>query len=368
MKIGVPKEIKKDEYRVSVTPSGVKELVREGHDVYVQMDAGAGSGFTDEDYVNAGASLLTSAAEVFEAAELIVKVKEPIKEEYEYFKTNQTLFTYLHLAADEAQTRFLLNKGIRAFAYETLSVNGHLPLLEPMSEVAGKMASLMGAVYLGRYHGGSGLLAGGVVGTRKAKVMILGGGVVGKSAAEVAAGLGADVSILDVNLERLHYLNDVMPANVSTLHSSASTIADLLPQCDIVIGTVLIPGAKTPKLISKEMLSVMRQGAVLVDVSIDQGGCFETSYATTHSNPTFIKEGIVHYCVANMPGAYPQTSTNALSNATLPYVKKLARFGPIDVCKTFPAMLSSLNTFDGKLYNRAVGEAHGIDAFDFVLS
>jgi len=365
MNIGVPKEIKTEEYRVSITPAGVKELCKEGHSVYVQISAGEGSGFGDEDYANAGASLLTSAEDVFEISEMIVKVKEPIPSEYELFKQNQTLFTYLHLAADEGQTRFLLEKGIRAFSYETLEIDRRLPLLEPMSEVAGKMASLMGAVHLGKYQGGEGVLIGGVVGTQRAKVMVLGGGVAGKCAAEVAAGLGADVTIFDVNAQRLHYLNDVMPANVATMYSSSETIATHLPECDIVVGTVLIPGAKTPKLITRDMLKVMKKGAILVDVSIDQGGCFESSHATTHTEPTFIQEGVVHYCVANMPGAYPRTSTYALTNATLPYVKGLAKFGAQDVCKAIPAMVSSLNTYDGKLYNNPVGKAHGIESFTF---
>jgi len=365
MNIGVPKEIKTEEYRVSITPSGVKELVKAGHSVYVQMGAGEGSGFSDEDYAEVGGSLLTSAENVFEIAEMIVKVKEPISDEYELFKPNQTLFTYLHLAADEKQTRFLLDKGIRAFSYETLEINRRLPLLEPMSEVAGKMASLMGAVHLGRYHGGEGLLIGGVVGTQRAKVMVLGGGVAGQCAAGVAAGLGADVTIFDINTERLNYLNDVMPANVATMYSSSEAIASLLPHCDIVVGTVLIPGAKAPKLITRDMLKGMKNGSVLVDVSIDQGGCFESSYATTHTEPTFIEEGVVHYCVANMPGAYPRTSTYALTNATLPYVKALARYGAEDVCEYMPVMVSSLNTFDGKLYNKPVGEAHGIESFTF---
>ena len=362
MNIGVPKEIKTDEYRVSLTPSCVNELCQEGHHVFVQAKAGEGSGFSDEEYSSVGAKLIGSAEELFNVSELIVKVKEPIEQEYSLFKNNQILFTYLHLAADEKLTHFLLDKGIRAFSYETLSLNGQLPLLEPMSEVAGKMAALMGAVHLGRYHGGNGLLAGGVVGTARAKVMVLGGGVAGKAAAEIAAGLGADVSIFDINLERLHYLNDVMPVNVTTIYSSASNIRSLLPNCDIIIGTVLIPGAKAPKLITKEMLSQMKKGAVLVDVSIDQGGCFESSHATTHSNPTFIEEAIVHYCVANMPGAYPQTSTYALSNATLSYVKALANFGAQEVCIKVPAMISSLNTYDGKLYNEAVAQAHGLDS------
>lgn len=365
MNIGVPKEIKTEEYRVSITPSGVKELVKDGYSVYVQMGAGEGSGFSDEDYASAGGSLLTSAEDVYEIAEMIVKVKEPIENEYELFKPNQTLFTFLHLAADEKQTRFLLDKGIRAFSYETLEIDRRLPLLEPMSEVAGKMAALMGAVHLGRYHGGEGLLIGGVVGTQRAKVMVLGGGVAGKCAAEIAAGLGADVTIFDINTERLNYLNDVLPSNVATMYSASETIATHLSECDIVIGTVLIPGAKTPKLITREMLRIMKKGSVLVDVSIDQGGCFESSYATTHTNPTFIEEGVVHYCVANMPGAYPRTSTYALTNATLPYVKALAKFGAEDICSKMPVMLSALNTFDGKLYNKPVGEAHGIESFTF---
>ncbi len=367
MIIGVPKEVKTDEYRVAVTPAGVSELRKAGHVVYVQMSAGEGSGFSDKDYADAGASLLLEASEVFEAAEMILKVKEPIASEYPLFKPNQTLFTYLHLAADEPQTRFLLEKGIRAFSYETLVVDHRLPLLEPMSEVAGKMAALMGAVHLGRYHGGSGLLAGGVAGTHRAKVMVLGGGVAGKAAAEVAAGLGADVTIFDINLERLHYLNDVMPANVATMYSSGATIADLLPQCDIVVGTVLIPGAKAPKLITRKMLGLMKEGSVLVDVSIDQGGCFESSHATTHSDPTFVENGIVHYCVANMPGAYPRTSTYALTNATLPYVKALAKFGAENVCQEYPVMISSLNTYDGILYNEAVGVALNIKSSKYIL-
>jgi alanine dehydrogenase len=234
-----------------------------------------------------------------------------------------------------------------------------------MSEVAGKMAALMGAVHLGRYQGGSGILAGGVVGTPRAKVMVLGGGVAGKMAAEVAAGLGADVTIFDINLERLNYLNDVLPANVATMYSSAATIADLLPQCDIVIGTVLIPGAKAPKLITREMLGIMKNGSVLVDVSIDQGGCFESSHATTHTAPTFIEEGVVHYCVANMPGAYPRTSTYALTNATLPYVRQLAKFGAENICRENPVMITALNTYDGVLYNAAVGAALGIESKSF---
>lgn len=360
MNIGIPKEIKKDEYRVSITPSGVAELIADGHNVYVESTAGEGSGFSDQEYVDAGASLLLDVAEVYEVAEMIVKVKEPIESEYPLYKNGQTLFTYLHLAADEKLTLFLLAKKIRAFSYETLVVNGKLPLLEPMSEVAGKMASLMGAVHLGKYQGGSGVLAGGVVGTPRAKMVVLGGGIAGTCAAQIGAGLGADVTILDINLERLRYLDTVLPANVATMYSSSENIRTLLPQTDIVIGTVLIPGAKAPKLITKQMLKLMKKGSVLVDVSIDQGGCFETSHPTTHTEPTFLEEGIVHYCVANMPGAYPRTSTFALTNATLPYVKALAKHGAQKICDELPVMISSLNTYDGILYNEAVGQAHGI--------
>lgn len=365
MNIGVPKEVKTDEYRVAITPSGVQELLKEGHKVYVESDAGIGSGFSNEDYKKAGAILLRDVKELFDISEMIVKVKEPIAQEYGLFKENQTLFTYLHLAADEQLTHFLLKRGIRSFAYETLHDEGRLPLLEPMSEVAGKMAALMASVHLGRYHGGSGVLTGGVVGVRSAQVMILGGGVAGKAAAEVAAGLAADVSIFDIDLKRLHYISDVLPANVTTIYSSAANIAEMLPRCDIVIGTVLIPGAKAPKLISKEMLNEMKKGSVLVDVSIDQGGCFESSHPTTHSEPTFIEKDIVHYCVTNMPGAYPRTSTFALTNATLPYIKILAHHGAENVCAKNNVMISALNTYDGDLYNSAVGEAHGISSYFF---
>ena len=360
MKIGVPTEVKTEEYRVAVTPSGVRELVARGHEVYVQRGAGAGSGFDNDAYTAAGATLLDGPAAVFDAAELIVKVKEPIAQEYPLFKEGQTLFTYLHLAADAPLTAFLLEKKIKAFAYETLIVDGRLPLLEPMSEVAGKMAALMGAFYLGRYQGGRGILAGGVVGTERANMVILGGGMAGLAAAQVAGGLGAKVTILDINLARLHYLDDVLPANVSTLYSTADAIESLLPTADVIIGTVLIPGAKAPKLVTKAMLEKMQKGSVLIDVAIDQGGCFESSKPTTHTEPTYDVDGIVHYCVANMPGAYPRTSTMALTNATLPYLLKLAQFGADEVLTAFPLMKGALNTFDGKLTNKPVAEAHGL--------
>ena len=362
MIIGVPKEIKTEEYRVALTPHGAAALVREGHTVLMERDAGAGSGFADADYEAVGAQCRPDAEAVFGEAELIVKVKEPIASEYERFRTGQTLFTYLHLAADEALTRFLLERRIRAFAYETLSERGRLPLLEPMSEVAGKMAGLQGALCLGRYFGGRGILAGGAVGTERARYMILGGGVAGKAAAEVAAGLGAEVTIFDINLERLHALADVMPANVSTLYSSDAAIRAQLPLTDVIIGTVLIPGARAPRLITRDMLGMMRPGSVMVDVSIDQGGCFESSRPTNHQTPTFIDDGVVHYCVTNMPGAYPRTSTLALTNATLPYLLQLARHGSEKIFSELPAIRSALNTFDGILYNAAVGTAHGIES------
>lgn len=360
MKIGIPAEVKTEEYRVAVTPSGVRELVARGHEVYVQRGAGEGSGFENDVYLAAGATLPETAAEVFEAVELIVKVKEPIAQEYPLFKEGQTLFTYLHLAADEPLTKFLLEKKIKAFAYETLVVDGRLPLLEPMSEVAGKMASIMGSYHLGRYMGGRGILAGGVVGTEKSHYVILGGGIAGLAAAQVASGLGAKVTILDINLARLHYLDDVLPPNVSTLYSTTDAVESLLPTADVIIGTVLIPGAKAPKLVTKAMLPLMQNGSVLVDVSIDQGGCFESSHATTHTEPTYVEEGVVHYCVANMPGAYPRTSTMALTNATLPYLLKLAQFGGDGVLEAFPVMKGALNTFEGKLTNKPVAEAHGL--------
>jgi len=361
MIIGVPKEIKPDENRVAITPEGVKELLIMGNSILIETKAGLGSGFTDEEYKDVGAVILESVEKLFDQAELIVKVKEPIEIEYDRFKEGQTLFTYLHLAADKKLTDFLLEKKINAFAYETLVVNNKLPLLEPMSEVAGKIAPMMGSVYMGRYHGGVGILPGGVAGTQRAKIMILGGGVAGKAAAEIASGLGADVMIFDINLERLRYLEDVLDKNVATMYSSISAITEFLPQVDMVIGTVLIPGAKAPKLITSEMLALMKKGSVLVDVSIDQGGCFETSHPTTHSEPVYVKEDILHYCVANMPGAYPRTSTYALTNATLPYIKLLAQYGVKDVLEKSTAMKSALNTYDGKLTNRAVGEAFSLN-------
>lgn len=359
MIIGIPKEIKTDEFRVGMTPSGVQECVKAGHTVLVELGSGIASGFEDAQYVDAGAVILTNADDIYAGAEMIVKVKEPIAIEYDRLKESQILFTYLHLAADKRLTEILCEKKITALAYETLRIGRRLPLLEPMSEIAGRMATLFGAVHLGRYNGGSGRLLGGTVGTERNRVVILGAGVAGKSAADAAAGLGAEVVMLDINIERLTYLRDVMPSNVTMLYSTYDSILDNIKLADLIIGTVLLPGAKAPKLITGDMLNVMKKGSVLVDVSIDQGGCFETSHATTHSHPTFDMAGIVHYCVANMPGMYPRTSTVALTNATLPYVIKIAST-PLNTLLKDEIYLSSLNTYDGYVTNEAVAQAHSI--------
>lgn len=359
MIVGVPREIKTDEYRVAMTPAGVRALCAGGHTVIVQRGAGEGSGFADGDYAAAGASAVSTIEELYGAAEMIVKVKEPIAVEYPLLRPGQILLTYLHLAADETLTRLLLERGVTSYAYETLRVGSRLPLLEPMSEIAGKMAALFGAVHLGRYSGGSGRLLGGAVGVERNRVLILGGGTAGKAAADAAAALGADVVIMDLDHDRMRYLADTMPRNVTTMLSCAATIASMLPVCDLVIGTVLIPGARAPKLVTASMLSLLKPGSVLVDVSIDQGGCFESSRPTTHTHPTFTVGGIVHYCVANMPGAYPRTSTLALTNATLPYVVALADHAA-DAVTAIPALRTALTTDGGRLYNAAVAAAHGI--------
>jgi len=359
MIIGVPKEIKTDEFRVGMTPSGVKELIKAGHSVMVERGAGLGSGFEDAQYLNTGAVLIESANDLYAAADMIVKVKEPIEVEYNRLKENQILFTYLHLAADKKLTEVLCAKKITALAYETLRVGRRLPLLEPMSEIAGRMATLFGAVHLGRYNGGSGRLLGGAVGVERNRVVVLGAGVAGKSAADAAAGLGSEVVMLDINTERLTYLRDVMAPNVTMLYSTYDTILECIKTADLIIGTVLLPGAKAPKLITNDMLSLMKKGSVLVDVSIDQGGCFETSHATTHSHPTFEIEGIVHYCVANMPGMYPRTSTVALTNATLPYAIKIAST-PLEVLLHDEIYRGALNTYDGNVTNEAVAIAHAM--------
>lgn len=358
MIIGVPKEIKNNENRVAVTPAGVKELVKRGHTVYVQHTAGEGSGFSDDDYVKAGAKVLDTIAEVYAAAEMIVKVKEPIAEEYPLVRKGQLLFTYFHFACDLKLTEAMLASGATCIAYETVvDRNGKLPLLIPMSEVAGRMSIQEGARFMEKPQGGRGVLMGGIPGVKPARVLVLGGGVVGSNAALMAAGMGADVTIADISLPRLRQLAEVMPANVKTLFSSTHNIEQELPFADLVIGSVLVPGAKAPHLVTREMLSLMKPGAVVVDVAIDQGGCFETSKPTTHSSPTYTVDGIVHYAVANIPGAVPCTSTLGLTNATLPYVIRLAGMGWEDACRADKGLAEGVNIHDGKITFKAVAEA-----------
>lgn len=360
MIIGVPKEIKNNENRVALTPAGSQELTKSGHTVYMQSTAGVGSGFSDEDYSGAGAKILSSAKEVFEVAEMIMKVKEPIESEYKLIKKDQLLFTYFHFASYEPLTKAMLEAGAVCLAYETVEKDGGLPLLVPMSEVAGRMSIQEGAKYLEKPMKGRGVLLGGVPGVLPGKVLILGGGVVGTNAAKIAAGMGADVIIADVNLNRLRYLDDVMPKNVRTMASNEYLIRELVKTHDLIVGAVLIPGAKAPKLISRDMLKTMRPGTVLVDVAVDQGGCIETCKPTTHEDPTFIIDDVVHYCVANMPGAVPYTSTLALTNATLPYAIKLANLGWKKACRDNEDLKSGLNVIQGKVVYKAVANAFNI--------
>lgn len=357
MILGVPKEIKNNENRVGMTPSGVAEVVKHGHSVYVQTGAGVHSGFSDEAYVAAGACILPSAQEVYAAAEMIVKVKEPISDEYRLIREGQVVFTYFHFAADRELTEAMIKQGGICIAYETVELaDRSLPLLIPMSEVAGRMSVQEGARFLEKPQGGKGKLLGGVPGVSPARVLILGGGIVGYNAAKVAAGMGAEVTIADVNLSRLRYLDDVLPKNVRTLYSSEQHIRQELPSVDLVIGSVLIPGDKTPRLITRDMLGLMQAGTVLVDVAIDQGGCFETSHPTTHENPVYVVDGIVHYAVANIPGAVPYTSTVALTNATLPYVLALADKGWQKACRDNAALARGVNMVQGKVVYKAVAD------------
>ena len=361
MKIGIPKEIKNNENRVGMTPAGVAELVRRGHEVSVQHTAGEGSGFADDEYVQAGARILPTIEAVYRECDMIVKVKEPIEPEYELVRPGQLLFTYFHFACEKELTEAMLKSGAVCLAYETVQLpNGSLPLLQPMSEVAGRMATLNGAYYLQKTKGGKGKLISGVPGVSPAKVLVLGGGVVGEAAALMAAGLGADVTIADISLPRLRQLDIETPANVHTLYSSEHNIRKMLPTVDIIVGSVLVPGDKTPHLITKEMLKLMEPGTVLVDVAIDQGGCFETSRPTTHSDPVYIEEGIVHYCVANIPGAVPNTSTLALTNATLRYAIALADKGWQQACKDDGALAKGLNIVEGKVVFKAVADVFGL--------
>ena len=358
MIIGVPKEIKNNENRVAVTPSGVRELTAHGHKVYVQHTAGDGSGFSDELYVKAGAEILPKIEDVYAIAEMIIKVKEPIKQEYPLIRRDQVVFTYFHFASDRELTEAMIRSGAVCIAYETVELpNRQLPLLIPMSEVAGRMSIQEGARFLEKPQGGMGVLLGGVPGVKPAKVLILGAGVVGRNAALMAAGMGADVTITDISLPTLRHVADVMPKNVKTLFSSRHNIENELPDTDLVIGSVLIPGAKAPKLITRDMLKLMRPGSLLVDVAIDQGGCFETSTPTTHSNPTYTIDGIVHYAVANIPGAVPRTSTLALTNATLPYAIRLADKGWREACKEDKPLALGVNIVEGKVVFPAVAEA-----------
>ena len=359
MIIGVPKEIKEQEQRVALLPSAAEQLKRRGHAVLVEKNAGVGSGYPDEEYGKAGAEIVASAAEVFKRADLIVKVKEPLKAEFPLLRKGQILFTYLHLAASKPLTEALLDSGVTGVAYETIQVRNRLPLLEPMSEIAGRMSVVMGANFLAKYNGGSGVLLGGVPGVLPGRVVVVGGGTSGVNAARMATGLGADVTILDVDVERLRFLDLTMGAT-NTLYSSEANLHELMAGCDLLIGAVLLPGAKAPKLITRAMLRKMKPGSVLVDISIDQGGCAETSRPTTHVDPVYVEEAVTHYCVANMPAAYARTSTQALTNVTCRYIELLADLGLEGACKKQPALVGGINTRDGRLTCKAVADAHGL--------
>lgn len=363
MIIGIPKEIKDNEYRVSLPPNGARELVRHKHQVFVQAGAGVGSAFSDEEYVKAGAAILHSAEEIWQQAEMVVKVKEPMPEEYRFLRDDLLLFTYLHLAADERQTHALMDSGVTALAYETVEdAQGRLPLLQPMSEVAGRMATQIAAQYLEKPQGGRGILMGGIPGVKPAHVVVLGAGTVGTHAATVALGMGARVTLLDVNMERLRYLDEVMGqrGRLTTLASNETNIADAITTADAVIGAVLITGARAPRLITREMLTTMLKGSVIVDVAVDQGGCVETTHATTHSNPTYFVEGVLHYGVANMPGAVPRTSSFGLANATLRYIMKIADNGLHHALASDPGLAKGLNVYQGRITHPGVAETFNL--------
>ena len=361
MIIGVPKEIKNNENRVALTPAGVAEMVKNRHSVYVQATAGMGSGFSDEDYIHAGATILPTIEDVYVLAEMIMKVKEPIESEYKLIKKDQILFTYFHFASGEPLTMAMIENGSVCLAYETVEMaDRSLPLLIPMSEVAGRMSIQEGAKYLEKTFGGYGVLLGGVPGVPPAKVLIIGGGIVGTEAAKMAGGLGADVTIIDVSLKRLRYLDDIMPANVKTMMSNEYNIREMVRYADVIIGAVLIPGAIAPKLVTRDMIPTMKHGTVLVDVAVDQGGCFETTVATTHDHPTFVIDHVIHYCVANMPGAVPRTSTLALTNATLPYAIQIANKGWKKACNENDALRKGLNVVKGKVVYQGVANAFGL--------
>jgi len=361
MIIGVPREIKCNENRVAMMPSGVKALIESGHKVILQKDAGTGSGLNDQEYIDAGAKIINKAEDIFAKADMIVKVKEPLEEEYDYFKAGQILFTYLHLAAEEELTKVLMEKGVVSIAYETIeSEDGSLPLLTPVSEVAGRLATQEGARFLEKPQGGSGVLLGGVPGVNPAKVVVIGGGIVGINAAKMAKGLGADVTIMDIDTEQMRYIDDIFQGNVKTVMSNKFNIIKEIKDADLVIGAVLIPGAKAPNLVTEEMIKGMKKGSVIVDVAIDQGGCIETTCPTTHDDPVFEKHGVIHYSVANMPGAVARTSTCALTNSTLPYVLDLANKGYKKALLDDRSLALGLNVYDGKLIYKAVAEAFDI--------
>src|SRR5579859_4661752 len=366
MNIGIPKEIKEQEYRVALLPSAAYQLIKRGHQVLVESNAGAGAGYPASDYAQAGAILIADHASIFGKADLIVKVKEPLPSEYSLLRKGQILFTYLHLAADRHLTEALLQSGVTGLAYETLEVNRRLPLLEPMSEIAGRMSILVGGYFLAKHFGGSGVLLGGVPGVLPGKVVVLGGGTSGINAARMGQGMGADVTILEVDLERMRFL-DITLHTAHTLYSNEAHLMEILPSVDLLIGAVLVPGARAPKLIRRDMLRRMRPGSVLVDIAIDQGGCAETSRATTHHDPVFVEEGVTHYCVANMPGAYARTATQALTNVTFRYIELLADSGLGEACERQGALRGGINVMSGKLTHKAVAEAHGMNWSEPVL-
>jgi len=365
MIVGVPREIKTNENRVALVPAGAESLAGDGHAVLVEQGAGLGSGFPDASYQTAGATIVPNAADVWAKAEMILKVKEPIESEWPHLRKGQVVFTYFHFAASEPLTRALIKSGTIAIAYETVQLaSGELPLLTPMSEVAGRMAVQEGAKYLEKVFGGSGILLGGVPGVLPAEVLIIGGGVVGANAAKMAAGLGAHVTLLDISLDRLRYLSDVLPANVDLVYSNRHNILDQLRKADLVIGAVLLPGAKAPNLVKRVDLKLMKPGSVIVDVAVDQGGCIDTIEPATHENPTYIVDGIIHYAVANMPGGLPRTSTLALTNATFPYAKRLGKLGWKRACKDDSALFLGLNVIEGKVVYPGVAEAFGLPLVD----
>jgi len=355
--VGCPREVKSQENRVALTPGGARQLSRHGVEVLVEAGAGTGAAYADSEYAEAGASIVGSAAELFERSDIVIKIKEPQPEEIDLLRESQTLFTYLHLAADRGLTERLVATGVTGIAYETVQIGPRLPLLEPMSEVAGRMSVMVGAYYLAKHAGGRGTLLGGVPGVLPGRVAILGGGTCGTNAAKVATGIGADTTILEVSSERMTWLDTAMPA-ARTLYSSESALMDELPRTDLLIGAVLVPGAKAPKLVTREMLGLMREGTVLVDIAVDQGGCVETTHPTTHEDPVFVEEGVIHYCVSNMPGAFARTSTQALTSVTLPYLQSLATRGLEGACRHSPELVGGINCHGGELTCQEVARAH----------